>query len=152
LSADCGQVADGCGNLTPSCGTCVAPHICGGGGPNVCGGGNGNPNCVPQTCQTLSANCGPVADGCGGLIASCGSCALPSVGGGDGTPNVCSNGGMSCVNFCLQQVACGGGATTTLTGTVHAPSGWLPLPGALVYVPNGSTSFPYGVQSFVDGV
>jgi hypothetical protein len=38
-AANCGQVADGCGALL-SCGTCLAPQVCGGGGiANVCGGG-----------------------------------------------------------------------------------------------------------------
>jgi len=48
--------------------------------------------CVPKTCTELGANCGPVADGCGGL-AMCGSCTAPQSCGGGGTPNVC---GTSC--------------------------------------------------------
>jgi hypothetical protein len=37
--ATCGTVSDGCGGML-SCGTCVAPQTCGGGGKaNVCGGG-----------------------------------------------------------------------------------------------------------------
>jgi hypothetical protein len=36
--ANCGPVADGCGNVL-QCGTCSAPQTCGGGGtPSVCGG------------------------------------------------------------------------------------------------------------------
>jgi hypothetical protein len=37
-NATCGPVGDGCGGLTPNCGTCTAPQTCGGGGmPNQCG-------------------------------------------------------------------------------------------------------------------
>jgi hypothetical protein len=38
FGAECGQIGDGCGNVI-SCGTCVAPASCGGGGtPYKCGG------------------------------------------------------------------------------------------------------------------
>lgn len=37
--ANCGQVADGCGGIL-SCGDCISPQTCGGGGnANICGGG-----------------------------------------------------------------------------------------------------------------
>lgn len=43
LGADCGSVGDGCGG-TLSCGTCVQPATCGGGGvANRCGGGVSGP-------------------------------------------------------------------------------------------------------------
>ncbi|MEI8254074.1 MAG: hypothetical protein WCJ30_00210, partial [Deltaproteobacteria bacterium] len=70
------------------------------------------------------------------------------VGRGGGT-------GTRCTNLCLLQVGCAGGRTTTVTGTVRAPtpSTYLaagrradPLYGAVVYIPNGR------VEAFTPGV
>jgi hypothetical protein len=41
-----------------------------------------------------------------------------------------------CVNLECQQVECGGGVTTTVSGVVTIPSGELPLPNVYVYIPN----------------
>ena len=52
------------------------------------------PACTPTTCTALGVTCGPVADGCGGLL-DCGStCPVNTSCGGGGTPSVC---GTSCV-------------------------------------------------------
>ena len=40
--------------------------------------------CTPKTCTGIGANCGPVADGCGGIL-DCGSCTAPASCGGGGT-------------------------------------------------------------------
>lgn len=113
LKINCGPAGDGCGNLI-QCGTCNAPDTCGGGGtPSVCGGGKNN--CVPKTCADFPANsCGPVADGCGGLLncgANNGTCTPPQTCGGGGQPSVCG-GNTGCVpktvaDCAAQGVNCG---------------------------------------------
>jgi hypothetical protein len=100
--------------------------------------------CMAASCASLGKNCGPVSDTCGGLL-QCGSCALPETCGGAGVPSVCGIP-APCTGLCLQQVNCAGNATTSVTGTVYQPNGTTPLPGALIYVPNGP------VQPFAPGV
>jgi hypothetical protein len=91
LGADCGLAGDGCGGAI-SCGPCTPPLTCGGGGvPSVCGS-SGSPTCTPRTCAQVNAGCGPLADGCGGLL-QCGTCPLPQICGGGGTSNVCGGSG-----------------------------------------------------------
>ncbi len=150
----CGPAGDGCGNLI-QCGSCTAPETCGGGGvPGKCGGNNG---CIAMDCTRANANCGPAADGCGGLI-QCGACTPPAICGGGGVPSMCGagldagvDGGPPCENLCKQQVACSGGLTTILSGTVLAPTPAQfgtpdPLYNALIYVPNSP------VEPFKPGV
>lgn len=92
---NCGQIADGCGGIV-QCGNgngCTPPQICGGGGqPNVCGGGgiggDGGTTCQPMTCAQTGKECGPVADGCGGIV-DCPICTSPAVCGGGGVPSMC---------------------------------------------------------------
>lgn len=153
-NADCGPVGDGCGDLL-QCGSCPTPQECGAGGRSKCGirvstDGGGPIQCTPRTCQQAHADCGPVGDGCGGLL-QCGTCVAPLACGGGGTPSVCgaavtTDAGVQCTNLCLQQVACSGGGSTTVTGTVYAPNGQQPLPNVVIYVPNGT------VEPFTPGV
>ena len=61
--------------------------MCGSGGAPDAGSA-----CVRRTCASVGANCGPVSDGCGGLLA-CGTCAFPNW-------------------WCRRAYFCGGGAIT----------------------------------------
>jgi hypothetical protein len=156
VGANCGPVGDGCGG-TVDCGTCSSPYLCGGGGtPNRCG----NPYaddagvvCKPQTCATANANCGLIGDGCGGTL-GCGSCIAPDICGGGGTPSRCGGGGSassaSCTTpLCKQQIVCpASGVTTTLSGTVYAPTPSQfgaadPIFDAVVYIPKSGTVAPF---------
>ncbi len=128
LGASCGKQGDGCGGLI-DCGTCTAPETCGGGGvPNACGkttvdGGA----CTPKTCTAMGFDCGPVADGCGGLV-DCGKCTAAGTScGGGGKPSVC--GGVTCVKKTCKDygadcgpVADGCGGIVTSCGTCTAPT------------------------------
>ena len=148
VGSNCGTVGDGCGG-TLDCGTCTAPATCGGGGV---AGQCGSPICVPRTCAEAGANCGFVGDGCGGIInygggtgPGCGTCAAGQLCGGGGVPNVCSTPTPTCTNLCTKVATCDAG-TTQIKGTVTAPghdntTAWGnpdPVPGALVYIPNGT--------------
>ncbi len=60
--------------------------------------------------------------------------------------------GQACTGLCLQQVACTGGATTSISGTVYAPNGVDPLPNVLVYIPNAAVpAMTAGVSCPVPG-
>src|SRR6266545_4100040 len=72
LSAQCGDVPDGCGKAL-ECGGCPQGETCGGGGlANVCGAPP-PPPCQPKTCTSAGASCGSMPDGCGGTL-QCGTC------------------------------------------------------------------------------
>jgi hypothetical protein len=158
--ATCGPVGDGCGGVI-DCGSCTAPDTCGGGGTLfTCGGGGSGPMCMPKTCADVGANCGQVADGCGGLTATCGTCGTNETCGGM-MPNQCSPNPACTGPLCNQVMACTNMPKTTITGTVTAPGHTNtalfgqpdPIYAALVYIPNGMAGPPtYGVMPFTPGV
>jgi hypothetical protein len=105
--------------------------------PSSEGGGNYGV-CVPKTCTELGANCGPMGDGCGGLI-QCGNCTAPATCGGGGklsncggnnncTPKTCADWGATCgpvgdgcgglvqCGSCTPPATCGGGGTPSVCG------------------------------------
>jgi phosphate-induced protein 1 len=140
----CGS--DGCGG---SCGSCTAPQTCGGGGvagqcgctascsgktcgSNGCGGScgtcstgqvctSGGACCTPTTCAAHGANCGSLADGCGGTL-NCGSCTAPATCGGGGVANVCGVGSSVIVNGDFETGSLSGwttSGTTSISTTAH---------------------------------
>lgn len=103
----CGQQSDGCGGLTPDCNPCPSGQTCGGCGvPGQCCTPP-TTSCTPQPCPP-SLECGPSSDGCGGIIASCGTCKAPETCGGGGVAGKCG-GSSGCTPLSCQDqgIACG---------------------------------------------
>lgn len=101
--------------------------------------------CVPRTCESLGANCGPVTDGCGGIITkngveSCGTC-TGGLSCNAVKPNVCGSpplyAGTHDENDCEMRVGqvrgigivgdAGGPQTLCELAGTACPSGWTRL-------------------------
>ncbi len=110
LGVACGPSGDGCGGTIPNCGTCPFPSICGGGGPSACGGGDVTSDggvfyadggaCIARVACN-PGECGPVADGCGGILA-CSGCPSGQSCGGGGVASMCG------APACVKKTSCGG--------------------------------------------
>ncbi|HUB05856.1 MAG TPA: IgGFc-binding protein [Myxococcales bacterium] len=101
------------------------------------GGSSGNPDggCGLQSCQKAHATCGPIGDGCGGVL-QCGSCTAPETCGGGGTPSVCgghagcvprtcADAGASCgpiADGCGNLVQCGSCTAPATCGGAGVPN------------------------------
>jgi hypothetical protein len=133
----CGSIGDGCGG-TISCPGCSGSETCGGrGAAHICG----DPACVPGSCTASNGvqYCGTIGDGCGGSL-NCGMSCPTGQACGQVAANVCGNA-KPCTNLCLKQTTCPGSGTSSVSGTVYAPTPARfgspdPLYNALVYIPN----------------
>jgi len=105
-NAACGSIGDGCGNLL-SCGDCVPPLTCGGGGVlGQCGAADAGVRCSPATCASQNITCGPAGDGCGNLL-DCGTCSPSSTCGGGGVPGQCGPTNCKPASCAAQHLQCG---------------------------------------------
>jgi hypothetical protein len=89
------------------------------------------PTCTPLTCADQGIQCGPAPNGCGGIIASCGTCTSPQVcstggkcAGSSCTPTTCAQLGYTCgywADGCGGSLNCGGCTAPQTCGGAGVP-------------------------------
>jgi len=124
----CGPAGNGCGAEITSCGMCMPPETCGGGGVfGTCGVPPGP--CTKATCKDQNIGCGPAGDGCGNPL-DCGSCPAGQTCGADGMKGQCVTppGTSPCTpKSCADQnITCGPAGDGC--GGSHASCGMCTLP------------------------
>ena len=90
------------------------------------GGPDGTSACKPLTCVSANASCGPVGDGCGGSIASCGTCGVGDTCGGGGKPSQCGRPACkkkTCVDLMATCGAAGDGCGGLIASCGTCPAG-----------------------------
>ncbi len=70
------------------------------------GTGGGTGDCKRLTCANLKATCGPIGDGCGGIV-QCGTCAVGETCGGGGVVSACGKPACATKTCADQGANCG---------------------------------------------
>jgi len=83
-------------------------------------------SCGLQTCTSAGASCGPIGDGCGGVI-DCGSCTSPETCGGGGTLFTCGGGNANCTPRTCADVGADCGVISDGCGGLTANCGTCPM-------------------------
>jgi hypothetical protein len=90
--------------------------------------GGTSSNCTPLTCEDVGANCGPIGDGCNGVV-ECGECTAPETCGGGGEPSRCGYEMPECTPLTCEgqgancgRVTDGCGGLTPECGTCTPPA------------------------------
>jgi hypothetical protein len=78
--------------------------------------------CGLQTCATQGATCGPIGDGCGGVV-DCGTCTAPETCGGGGMHFTCGGGNANCTPRTCADVGANCGVISDGCGALTASCG-----------------------------
>jgi hypothetical protein len=115
------------------------------------GAGDAGSSCVPTTCAAATANCGPIGDGCGGVLQCGTSCPVGETCGGGGVASTCGKppckaktctdlgvncgaqgdgcgGTIASCGTCDAGICGGGGPSKCGTGGVGGPDGGACVP------------------------